>query len=188
MKKMISLPDAGENGIYFRKKFHINKLPEKAILRMSALGIYKGYLNGHELDQQVFLPGRTSYSYRVQYQEYDVTSQLLSGDNVIAATLGREWYKKEPKLYAKLTLSYAGREETILSDDSWKACGYGPLGFHDMKLGELYDARKEMPGWEQIVFSDSSWKTPAMTEYGGNIVPAQGKRFGSTSAFAPGKS
>ena len=187
MKKMIGLPDAGENGIYFRKEFYMEELPEKAILRMSALGIYKGYLNGHALDQQIFLPGRTSYSYRVQYQEYDVTNQLLSGNNVIAAILSRGWYKKEPKLHAELTLSYADSEETIISDDSWKACSHGPLGFHDMKQGELYDARKEMPGWEQIEFSDSSWKTPVMTEYNGNFVPAQGEKILEHERFIPQK-
>ena len=43
------------------------------ILRLSALGCYKAWLNGKELDAQIFLPGRTSYRYRVQVQEYDVS-------------------------------------------------------------------------------------------------------------------
>lgn len=62
--KMIGLPGAEGRGIYFRKKFHLDNLPKRAVLRISALGIYKGYINGKELDEQVFLQGRTSYSYR----------------------------------------------------------------------------------------------------------------------------
>lgn len=196
--QMITLSDANGKGIYFRKKFNLRELPQKAVLRMSALGIYRGYINGRRLDDQVFLPGRTSYDHRIQYQEYDVTASLETGENVIAAELGNGWCKKCHGLYARLTLTDAGGKEQVLTaDDSWEVCCDGPLRFNDMKLGEYYDARRELPGWNQpeqneperkgkrTDRADWNWRRAELMEYGGELIAAEGERILEQETFSP---
>ena len=55
------------NASYVRKRFSLAKDLNKATIRLSACGIYKAYVNGKEVDSQVFLPGRTSTKFRLQY-------------------------------------------------------------------------------------------------------------------------
>lgn len=64
---------------YIRKTFVIDKPLKEAKLEITALGVYRGYLNGKELDEQMLLPGYTDYKYRVQYQEYEVSAYLNMG-------------------------------------------------------------------------------------------------------------
>ena len=104
MGKIFLVPKAkSDNAIYFRKKF---TAPQSgtATLHLSALGCYKAWLNGVELDPQVFLPGRTSYGYRVQVQEYDISSKIVSGENILAVRLVKGWYRKPDGLYCEMTL------------------------------------------------------------------------------------
>ena len=51
------------------------------------------YLNGTRVGDQLFTPGWTSYSRRLQYQTYDVTKLLKPGDNALGAVLGDRWYR-----------------------------------------------------------------------------------------------
>lgn len=60
-------PAVRQPASYFRRKFKIEKDVKHAELRMSALGVYIGYLNGIRLSEQELLPGYTDYHYRVQY-------------------------------------------------------------------------------------------------------------------------
>ncbi|MCM1104209.1 MAG: alpha-L-rhamnosidase N-terminal domain-containing protein [Clostridium sp.] len=45
----------------FQKKFRIEKLPERASLWISALGIYSAFLNGERAGDIYFAPGYTHY-------------------------------------------------------------------------------------------------------------------------------
>ena len=56
-------------------------------------GLYELHLNGRRVGDQLFTPGWTSYKKRLQYQTYDVTSLLKSGDNAVGAMLGNGWYR-----------------------------------------------------------------------------------------------
>ena len=62
-----------------------------------------------------------------------------------------------PRLLCQLELTYAdGHTETVVTDDSWRAAQSaivtdGPFD------GEVYDARRELPGWDKPGFDDSGW-------------------------------
>lgn len=173
-------------GLYFRKQFHIDEIPVSAKIEISALGIYKSYINGKPLDQQVFLPGRTSYGKRVQYQEYDVVEHLQTGDNVLAAVVGNGWYKSSPKLYAKLTMiGKDGSKSEIYTDDSWRVTNAGPLGFNDMKLGEYYNAELEMPKWNEAGYEDGGWQKSELYIYEGKMIPTEGEKILEQERFFP---
>jgi alpha-L-rhamnosidase len=56
-----------------------------------------------------------------------------------------------------------GQIQKVVSDGTWKE-KYGPLLESDFLMGETYDSRKEMPGWDTANFDDSSWAAVAVTE------------------------
>ena len=58
-------------------------------------GLYEMHLNGRRVGDELFTPGWTSYNKRLQYQTYDVTSLLKSGDNAVGVLLGNGWYRGE---------------------------------------------------------------------------------------------
>ena len=45
-----------------------------------------------------------------------------------------------------------------MSDGAWKSTTDGPIRFNCILAGESYDARREMPGWDQPGFDASRWK------------------------------
>ncbi len=154
---------------YLRKGFHLPGEVQSARLYVTALGLYDCALNGQPAGDRVFAPGWTDYRKRIQYQVYDVTALLRPGDNVIAAILGdgwavghiawthRQFYADRPRLFAQLEVTLAGGGVvTVASDSTWKY-QFGPLLHNDLIMGEAYDARLEMPGWDRIGFDDRSW-------------------------------
>ncbi|MGD0342696.1 MAG: alpha-L-rhamnosidase N-terminal domain-containing protein, partial [Bacteroidales bacterium] len=78
---------------HFRKDFTIRKAIEKAVVYVTSHGFYELHINGKKVGDQVLTPGWTSYGKRLQYQVYDVTSQVVKGSNTIGALLGDGWYR-----------------------------------------------------------------------------------------------
>ena len=71
---------------------------------------------------------------------------------------------------AQLEVEYAdGSAQTILTDNTWKTTGAGPIQEADFLMGEFYDARKEMPGWTQAGFDDSAWESALRAEETGKV-------------------
>ena len=74
------------------------------------------------------------------------------------AWLGRQFYGDRPSLLAQLELSFAdGSTMVITSDPTWRTA-FGPILESDFIQGEIYDARREMPGWNCAGFDDSAWQ------------------------------
>jgi len=162
---------------YLRKAFSADKSIKRAVVYASALGLYELHINGKRVGRDYFAPGWTDYPTRVYYQTYDVTDLVRKGGNAIGAILADGWYagylgfgKKrehygsEPRLFVQLEIEYAdGSRQTVVTDGSWKAA-YGPHIEADFLMGETYDARKEMEGWDAAGFDDSAWGAVAVTD------------------------
>jgi alpha-L-rhamnosidase len=154
---------------FLRKEFSLPKPVRTARLYATALGLYEFHLNGSRVGDFVFSPGRTEYKKRVQYNVFDVTDQLRQGDNAMGAILGDGWYSghvhvdprqyygDRPRLLAQLRVDYTdGSSQTFSTDESWKTA-VGPILANDILQGEAYDARLEMPGWNEPRFNDAEW-------------------------------
>jgi len=159
----------------FRKEVKLNKTVKQARLYISGLGYYQVYLNGQSLGDRVLDPAWSVYSKRVFYSTYDVTAQMKRGPNCIGVMLGNGWYNPlpmrmwghlnlrehlavgRPRLILQLNIIFAdGSKKSIVSDPTWK-CTEGPILKNNIYLGEVYDARKEKPGWNKAGFDDSDW-------------------------------
>jgi len=162
---------------YLRKSFQVEKPVRRATVYATALGLYELHLNGARVGEDYFTPGWSDYNKRVYYQTYDVTALVRPGkENVMGAILADGWYAGNVgwlgqrvygwalRLRAELVLEYEdGTTEVVATDGSWRAAT-GPIREADIQAGESYDARLEMPGWDQAGFDDGRWKSAAVTE------------------------
>ncbi|MEU1553576.1 family 78 glycoside hydrolase catalytic domain [Streptomyces scabiei] len=148
-----------------------------ARLHLSAAGTVAFTVNGAPLtvDGERANRGRTNvprlltdqstYDRTILYDTFDVTGLLEAGGrNVLAAELGRGWYgvttpqewywqlapyAGQPRLRAKLVVTYAdGSATTVVTDEDWLAAD-GPTTFDSVYSGEKYDARRadELGEW-----------------------------------------
>ena len=85
---LMGSPHAAVPVPYFRKPFNTADEVVSARLYVTALGLFECHLNGQLVGDDVFAPGWTDYTQRVQYNVYDVTEHLQSGDNVLGAIVG----------------------------------------------------------------------------------------------------
>jgi len=156
-----------------RKTFSVDSRKKIAAARLyvTALGFYEFRLNGQRVGDDVFTPGHTNYRKRVQYQVYDVTGMVQPGENAVAAiladgwycgyvgnTLRRQFYGDRPKLLAQLAITFTdGSVQQVVSDEMWNVA-QSPIISSDMLMGESYDARQEIAGWDKAEFKeDERW-------------------------------
>jgi len=154
---------------FVRTRFTLDRPVGRARLYATALGLYEPHLNGQVVSDDLLTPGWTDYAIRVQYQVYDVTHLLRQGENVLGAVLGDGWYcgfvgwherqqyGDRPRLLAQLAITFEdGSTQMIATDEHWKAT-YGPILESDMQMGESYDARRELDGWDTPGYDDARW-------------------------------
>jgi alpha-L-rhamnosidase len=173
---------------YFRKEFSSKKLVKKATANISGLGLYEFYINGKRIGNDVLAPSPTDYEKSVKYNTYDITSNLVQGQNAIGVILGngryfnmRQNFKPHkikvfgfPRLLLQINIEYTdGQKQTLLSDNSWKVTTNGPILANNEWDGEEYDANKEMPGWNAPGFDDSKWMKPELVKEPGGTLSAQ---------------
>ncbi len=167
---MVGGRDVGAAAPYMRKTFHLKSRPVQARLYITALGLYEASINGQRVGDLVFTPGWTDYAKRVMVQTYDVTDLLAAGDNVLGAILGdgwycghvgplrRQFYGLRPMLLAQLEVTFPdGSRHVVQTDESWRTAA-GPILLNDLLMGETYDARFELPGWNTPGYDDSEWQ------------------------------
>ncbi|WOX15351.1 family 78 glycoside hydrolase catalytic domain [Streptomyces sp. N50] len=152
----------------------------KARLHLSAAGNVTFTVNGDPItvDGERATTGRTNvprlltdqstYDRTVLYDTFDVTELLHAGrENVVAAELGRGWYgvttpqewywqlapyTGQPRLRAKLVVTYTdGSATTLITDKDWLGTD-GPTTYDSVYSGEKYDARRaeELGEWRSV--------------------------------------
>lgn len=169
----------GETHHMYRKSFCIEKPVSQATLFISGIGHYEVFVNGEKPDDRVLDPGWTTYDKSCLYSTYDLTGQLLQGENVLGVLLGDGMYnvpgKKGrytyfprsygfPKLLAQLQLTYAdGSCERIVTDTSWRMAD-SPITYSNLYGGEEYDARLEKPGCFLPSYEEEGWEPAVEVE------------------------
>ena len=138
----------------FKKEFECGKNIKKAVLNITALGVYEAHINGDRVGNFIMAPGWTAYQCRLLYQSYDITG-LLKEKNKIEVGVGRGWYlqgiqwrEKSPygdslAALVQLDITYEnGETESVVTDESW-LCGESKVRFCEIYDGEVYDASAE---------------------------------------------
>ncbi len=144
----------------------------RAMLHITAHGIYESFINGMRVGNQELTPGWTAYRSRLQVQSFDVTELLHSGDNVVGALLSDGWWRGQNSvarrvddygtttaLLAELVVTTAnGVIRTFGTDRSWRAISSHILRA-DLIAGEVHDLRcrrdwSEWQSWEPVGVED----------------------------------
>ena len=117
-------------GVFVVEKRFTAHAGERAVLKVTALGLYFAEINGVRVGDAYLTPGWTSYNKMLQVQEYDVTALLKEGENVLSLTVGEGWYcgpltwERKRSFYGKQSAVCADlifADRTVSTDESWTA-------------------------------------------------------------------
>lgn len=169
----------GNPSPYFRHSFRLEKKPVKAVLSMTALGVYKVYINSQEVSNDYLSPGWTEYRKHIALIRYDVT-HLLKEHNGIGVVLGDGWavghlgshitfkrtgYSDKVEFTAELRVEFEdGTYQLIQTDDSWKAT-QGAIRRSDIYMGEYIDTRLDVGDFSAADYDDSAWDQAQLEEF-----------------------
>jgi alpha-L-rhamnosidase len=164
---------ANENNFaFFRKGFTLSKPVKLAKVFTSAHNDSILHLNGTPLG---FGPARSNPTTYGQYTAYDVTSQLVNGNNAFAAMAhwhgvwGNSGSNESAAFILECRITFTDDTTLIVkSDATWKTQASTPFletsptyfGFYNgvrNRAALRYDARNEIPGWTSAGFDDSAW-------------------------------
>ncbi|WP_421760439.1 family 78 glycoside hydrolase catalytic domain [Devosia sp.] len=148
-------PGVGGQSPFVRKSFTVSSGAGPKTLRISALGLYRAFINGQRVGNDLLTPGWTSYWDRLSYQTYNVTALLRDGENTIDIWLGDGWYRSRmmwprqeilntwgDKIGAIAELRNAAGDVLLATDSTWQS-GLTPIMRSGIYFGERYDARAE---------------------------------------------
>ena len=187
--KWIKSPVEIDDGCFiFKRNFTLNKAVEKATLYVTALGLYKAYLNGKELNVSLFTPGFTSYDKRIQYQEYDIT-KLIGKENNLSIETAEGWavgnmtilpgkkhrYSDHIKVIYSLEITFFdGEKINIISDEKTNVTTSNIIAssIYDGETADMTAEIKELGN-------------AAVTEYETKLVPDEGEKVSEHEIFYP---
>jgi alpha-L-rhamnosidase len=185
----------------FRKQFKSSKKIIAATANITSHGMYQAFINGKRVGDAYLTPGWTSYNTRLQYQSYDVTPLLRSGENAVGVVLGNGWYRgimgfsnqkniygKDLALLFQLEIEYSdGSKEQIISDGSWKS-STGAIVYSEIYNGETIDARKAKTGWNNINYNDRDWASVGEANFSkDNLIATENEPVRKQETFNPVK-
>jgi alpha-L-rhamnosidase len=182
----------------FRREFAVRKPVSRAVLYACGLGQAEFRLNGRPVSDDLLQPGWTNYRKSCLYQTYDLAGKIRHGSNALGVLLGNGMYNVRggrytkftgsfgpPKFIAQLEIDYAdGTRDLVVTDADWKTSP-GPITFSCIYGGEDYDARLELPGWDEPsghnvpTLNQAAWTTATITKGPG------GRLIGSSQAAPP---
>lgn len=150
--------------------FSLDSIGGDETLRISALGLYRCFINGKRVGNDLLTPGWTSYDVRLSYQTYNVADLLVAGQNRIeiwladgwlrsqmmwgAAPIFNTWGSQIAAMAELRTASTADAAVVVATDGRWES-GELPIRKSGIYFGEIFDARvapKASAGSEVIAF------------------------------------
>ena len=152
----------------FRRRFQAESWTS-AKVSVCALGSGVFWINGNMVTDDLLITASSDYNKTLWFNEYDVSSFLVKGENVAAVQCGNGWYNEtfktpwnhqdaswrdNPKFVLRLDADDA---PILLSDGSWKCLESTSTFFNQLRSGEHFDARLHDPYWTTLEYDDSKW-------------------------------
>jgi alpha-L-rhamnosidase len=157
MVRPLSDRGVGAPASFIRKRFTLERVGGNEMLCISALGLYRCFINGRRVGNDELTPGWTVYDKRLSYQTYPVAELLRSGDNEIEIWLADGWLRSQMMwgkapifntwgehiaAIAELRLTSGDAAPILVTDASWES-GELPIRKSGIYFGEVVDARVE---------------------------------------------
>jgi alpha-L-rhamnosidase len=155
MVKPLSDRGNGTPASFISTSFRLDRVGVGETLRISALGLYRCFINGKRVGNDLLTPGWTVYDKRLSYQTYAVADLLVAGENTIEIWLADGWLRsqmmwgqaplfnvwgKDIAAIAELRASPSDAAPLLVTDASWVS-GELPVRRSGIYFGEVYDAR-----------------------------------------------
>src|SRR4051812_16745391 len=80
---------------FLAKTFTLSDVSGAEVLDISALGLYRCFINGKRVGNDLLTPGWTAYDVRLSYQTYPIGEHLVSGENRIEVWLADGWLRSQ---------------------------------------------------------------------------------------------
>ncbi len=178
--KWVGTPDrTGESFAILRGHFEIEG--EKAVkLNVLGLGFFKCYINGKCVNEDTFLPLSSDYEatcdpadevlsgHRIYVPQFDISSFVQPGDNVISIVYGGGWYTYAPRRFGLpkaiycITVTTEKGEEFFVSDENCRV-GKSFVETYNFTNTEVHN----YAAWADcfgVDYDDSSWEKAVETE------------------------
>lgn len=167
---------------HVRRKFSVNITKDRSIRKVriyaSAHGVYQVYLNGKKVDDRRLAPETSVYEKILYYQTYDVTEQILQGENVLGITVADGWwigrlgisgdscqYGNKLGLILQMEISYDDGSTEVIGSDELFCSDVAQILYSDLYIGEKWNLDNEKTMWNTILFDDSQWKPCSKVVY-----------------------
>jgi alpha-L-rhamnosidase len=72
----------------FARQFDVDRDVATARLYLSGIGLHLATVNGQRLTDEVLAPGNSNYQLSSEYRTYDITDELVNGNNTVGVQLG----------------------------------------------------------------------------------------------------
>jgi len=156
MIRPLSDGGVGTPGSFVATDFVLDRVNGDELLRISALGLYRAFINGQRVGNDQLTPGWTSYDVRLSYQTYEVGQLLVPGTNRIEIWLADGWLRSqmmwgeapifntwgsEIAAIAELRAGSAADAPVIVATDATWESGELPIRKSGIYFGEIFDAR-----------------------------------------------
>jgi len=162
----------------FRRAFTLGKA-KSAALTICGLGHYELFINGIRITRGLLSPYIANPDDILPYDTYNLLPYLNEGENVIGVLLGNgmqnsfggqvwEFDTARFRSAPKMALAFEAVLEDGTAVEFDAASGFkwapSPIILDDTRVGEWYDATREMPGWNRVGFDDAAWSEPIPAE------------------------
>ena len=156
----------GTQGSFLSTEFLFEDGQEAPELFISAQGLYRAFVNGVRVGEDLLTPGWTCYDQRIAYQQYSLEGLVQAGKNRIEIWLGDGWYRSPMMWKANEVANCWGSrigaiaevtsngEVLVATDAQWRS-GFTPILRSGIYYGEDFDARvkvEEQAGVEVLEF------------------------------------
>lgn len=173
---------------YLRQTFHLNgKQVKRATAYVTGLGFYRLFVGGTEIGaDDVLKPAPSDYRKTVYYNTYDVTAAvadsfavgIILGNGKFFAPRQDKPYKNTtfglPKCRMNIIVEYVdGTTQHLVTDEKWRITANGPIRANNEYDGEEYDARRDLDGWLDCDYDDSTWLPAQRTAIPQGTLKAQ---------------
>lgn len=155
MVRPLSDKGVGTPASVLRKSFELSSVGGAETLRISALGLYRAFINGKRVGDDLLTPGWTAYDKRLSFQTYEVGRLLAAGTNEIEIWLADGWLRSQMMwgkapifntwgeyiaAIAELRAGPGDADPIVVTDASWQS-GELPIRKSGIYFGEAFDAR-----------------------------------------------
>lgn len=175
---------------YMRQEFTVKQF-QKAEIAICGLGLFQLFINGKRVSDDVLVPAWSDYedrgrprllwpindtfTHRIYYVRYDITSYLAEGKNAIGIVLGNGMYNQRvktlegdlwynyPKLMFAIAVGSGADTEYITSDQSikWRQ---SHIIENNIYIGEVHDFTQKLLDFSLPGFDDTGWERVDLAE------------------------